>query len=502
MVVVPDSDLTDLVAVAGGTYHSLGLKADGSIVAWGYNDYGQTNVPAPNTGFVAVAGGAYHSLGLKRVSGGGCVRRPAWVCDGDVDGNGTVNPVDVGLVQAAFCAPEGCPDDDLCQYDLDCNGAINPVDSGIVQSLFATCDPPRGTCEAETDTDGDRIPDRHETNDGRFIDRQHTGTDPRNRDSDGDGIEDGDEVYGTLGGLDLPALGANPVRKDIFIEVDWMDESENCGAHSHRPTPTVVAVLVSAFGSAPVPNPYDGPPGVTLHIDYGQGDPFTNGTYIGDDPVVVFDAEFNQYKAQFFDANRKGYFHYAIFCHRYNDPSNNSSGFAEINGDDFVVSLQCFLSDSNVSKTTMHELGHNLNLHHGGFEIRNFKPNYNSIMNYRYQFLGADDDCDARGDGVLDYSVGTLLELDEMHLDETAGVCGSPGIDWDGGGMDEDVAANINCSVGVSTSCGGSHQNCYDTTCDVLSDYDDWSNIVLDTLRYGDLPEPEIITCQETPPEP
>jgi hypothetical protein len=53
------------VAVAGGGWHSLGLKAGGSIVAWGYNYSGQCNVPAPNTGFVAVAAGYGHSLGLK-----------------------------------------------------------------------------------------------------------------------------------------------------------------------------------------------------------------------------------------------------------------------------------------------------------------------------------------------------------------------------------------------------------------------------------------------------
>ncbi|MCK4343508.1 MAG: hypothetical protein KAY37_17480, partial [Phycisphaerae bacterium] len=57
----------DFVAVAGGGNHSLGLKADGSIVAWGRNGYygSQCNVPAPNTDFVAVAGGVNHSLGLK-----------------------------------------------------------------------------------------------------------------------------------------------------------------------------------------------------------------------------------------------------------------------------------------------------------------------------------------------------------------------------------------------------------------------------------------------------
>jgi len=53
------------IAVAAGGYHSLGLKADGSVVAWGWNEYGQCNVPAPNTGFIALAAGWYYSLGLK-----------------------------------------------------------------------------------------------------------------------------------------------------------------------------------------------------------------------------------------------------------------------------------------------------------------------------------------------------------------------------------------------------------------------------------------------------
>jgi len=51
--------------VAAGGNHSLGLKGDGSIVAWGYNDYGQCNVPSPNSDFVAVAAGYSHSLGVK-----------------------------------------------------------------------------------------------------------------------------------------------------------------------------------------------------------------------------------------------------------------------------------------------------------------------------------------------------------------------------------------------------------------------------------------------------
>ena len=74
------------------------------------------------------------------------MRDPEWQCDGDVDGDGQVNPVDSGLVQAAFCGGEDCSPEALCQYDLDCDSQINPVDSGIVQSLFGTCKDPRDVC--------------------------------------------------------------------------------------------------------------------------------------------------------------------------------------------------------------------------------------------------------------------------------------------------------------------------------------------------------------------
>ena len=53
------------VAVGGGRSFNLGLEADGSVVAWGKDDYGQCDVPIPNANFVAVAAGGEHSLGLK-----------------------------------------------------------------------------------------------------------------------------------------------------------------------------------------------------------------------------------------------------------------------------------------------------------------------------------------------------------------------------------------------------------------------------------------------------
>jgi alpha-tubulin suppressor-like RCC1 family protein len=70
------SAATDWVAVSAGWDHSLGLRADGILWAWGWNSYGQLglgdntnrNVPTKvdsDTGWVAVSAGEAHSLGLR-----------------------------------------------------------------------------------------------------------------------------------------------------------------------------------------------------------------------------------------------------------------------------------------------------------------------------------------------------------------------------------------------------------------------------------------------------
>ena len=56
---------TGFIAISTHYSHSLAVRTDGSIVAWGNNDFGQLDVPAPNTGFVAVAAGVTFSIGLK-----------------------------------------------------------------------------------------------------------------------------------------------------------------------------------------------------------------------------------------------------------------------------------------------------------------------------------------------------------------------------------------------------------------------------------------------------
>jgi hypothetical protein len=63
--------LSNVVAVAAGAWHSLALKNDGTLVAWGDNSSGQANLPAGLRNVAAMAGGGYHSLAL--------IAGPPWI---------------------------------------------------------------------------------------------------------------------------------------------------------------------------------------------------------------------------------------------------------------------------------------------------------------------------------------------------------------------------------------------------------------------------------------
>ncbi|MDA7507331.1 hypothetical protein N8504_03030 [Akkermansiaceae bacterium] len=60
------TDLKDVVEIAAGSYHSLALKADGSVVAWGFNFKKQRDVPIGLKDVVGIAAGRSHSLALKK----------------------------------------------------------------------------------------------------------------------------------------------------------------------------------------------------------------------------------------------------------------------------------------------------------------------------------------------------------------------------------------------------------------------------------------------------
>lgn len=122
-----------------------------------------------------------------------------------------------------------------------------------------------------------------------------------------------------------------------------------------------------------------------------------------------------------------------------------------------IVSLHCVRTPRNVGFTIAHELGHNLGLRHGGSTNCNGKPNYNSIMNYRYSFSGVDEGCDGTVvGGPADFSRGLRIPLDETRLDESKGMCGSAPFDWNGvNGIEPSVQRDLNPYSFQTQHCGG-----------------------------------------------
>jgi len=91
------AELTGVVAITGGFNHSVALKQDGTIVAWGADNWGQATVPAGLSGVTAVAAGWQFTVALKS---DGTIAAWGFNWDGEVD-------VPVGLVGVTAIAAGG-----------------------------------------------------------------------------------------------------------------------------------------------------------------------------------------------------------------------------------------------------------------------------------------------------------------------------------------------------------------------------------------------------------
>ena len=366
--------------------------------------------------------------------------------------------------------------------------------------------------------------------------------------------------------LNQAPFNSNVNRKDVFVEIDYMEG----GGHTHRPdrtpgnTPlvgaTVIQAVTNAFAAAPVSNPV-GANGITLHAIVDEALPEISSISFNTRGPLAAD-DFNDLKlgsngapagnmcgtgasdghfgtvADRTSGNclnilsaRRLVFRYSIFAHDQSDAPGNS-GLAELQGNDFMVSLRVRVPGPNndfedqanqyvnapgagtttfdkewadiQAATFMHELGHTLFLKHGGTDHVNCKPDYLSVMRYGHQWNefglsvnlpGIADATRVRTLRPLDYSRGQLGQLIEASLNEPIGVGGPSGqrtlfgiasggdrgvgpssgpINWNGGpGIDPTpVSADINF-ISNKPACQSSPGQ-------TLNGYDDWANLVYD----------------------
>jgi len=217
-------------------------------------------------------------------------------------------------------------------------------------------------------------------------------TDPR--DTDGDGLRDDWEVRGRLDvspALALSRWGADPRHKDLFVEVDYAQETagEPEIAVTHDDVRQWADYFADRIGTltsaqrtlheASIRNP-DGQVGVRLHVDSGVAAPSEafaalHGNW-GGHGVVPPDPDGGRMspsaaRAGFMATGRRGVFRYAL---RAMNGGGQTSGLSFVYG--------------GAPRTAAHESGHTADLYHDGNYNNdlsiNCKPNYPSVMNYAF----------------------------------------------------------------------------------------------------------------------
>jgi hypothetical protein len=149
-------------------------------------------------------------------------------------------------------------------------------------------------------------------------------------DGDDDGIPDGIEITGVRdkdGTLvaNFAALKANPCRKTIAVEMDFMETLST--GHSHRPKPAAVNEVLAAFenaGEVPArqncpypPQAHPAKPGVNLILDVD--DPVTEAATLGTTKETAcstgLPATRDTSGSGLFNPAQGNYFHYVLWAH-------------------------------------------------------------------------------------------------------------------------------------------------------------------------------------------
>jgi len=329
-------------------------------------------------------------------------------------------------------------------------------------------------------------------------------------DTDGDALADAWEAvsggidYDENGTNDLTFPSANWRHKDIYVEIDAMlgraPDMDNLGrAQSGSVHPRTGRFNEDGFVSAPGPlvqNP-DGEDGILVHLELDE----TNLTFavwptIATNRFYLFDVlktnHFGTVRQQTNAAAlaaKRLVHHYCIYVDTVPDEWGRAR---DIPANDFYIAMGALATSpvsDHVPTTFMHELGHCLNLHHGGVDGENFKPNYHSIMNYAW-----DGSVGGNAPWKLDFSREAFPPLNEADLNEEAGIGASNAhefhsvkvgphrigtnkvaiiraletgpVDWNtnGAASDPHVARDLNYLSGTDPSPGSNLVSCVDWT--------------------------------------
>jgi len=365
-------------------------------------------------------------------------------------------------------------------------------------------------------------------------------------DVDGDGIPTAWEQNGvTLNGqfINLPAMGADPNRADIFIQIDWMQNT----TRDQRLSNAAIGQVVTAFANSPYVAP-NGVTGINMHVDQGPNSILnfaTNATWgaLSQAGSITFqnnlgavdgngDYDWTAFQniksARFEPTGRSPIFHYVIAANLLEappmttppTPQSNSSGISR-NQTDFTNGTSDFLitlggtggagTQQQQAGTLMHELGHNLALMHGGNQNTNYKPNYQSVMNYLFQMRGLNA---GAASGVLNYSTGIRGPVNEGALNE-ANALGVAGIGTGSrcpvpppaGGFSSQWTPNANapfdwnCDTDSNDGTLSFDANGNGTIDGSLTDFNDWANIKLRVGQVGQLGDANLPMTSPHEPE-